>query len=727
MIYGVLLMKNLLGLLSLTGTLILTSCGKEAVIPYTFPSEFPVSDRYQVSVNRTPITPLQTERGAILNFGMSGPVHIQVQLKDAPEEVVIRPLSAGIKATIDGDTFSFELPRPLNLSVEVDGDLEDPLLVFANPDLPAPPSRSDPKVTYFEAGKIHQAGEIFLQSGETLYLEPGAVVQADVRAIGAENISIRGGGILHAGHRKHKINMVVLRECRDASIEDILVLDSLGWTIQLSGSENIRLSNTRVIGWRANCDGLDIEYSRGVTADRCFWRTYDDCIAVKALHPPGEKNIPFEEMINPETMGRQTAQPVPGDVIGDITITNSILWADAAQAFEIGFELRVDRIRGIIFRDCDIIHARGGAAFSIHNGDRALIDDILLDNVRVENVNRLIDFHVGLSIYSADCPEPYRRTSSKRQPPPHRPEQAHNPWQWYVPQGDDLARYEANRGTVRNVIVRNMKVLTPPKKPSILQGYSENKPLSSITFEGLTIAGETITSADQLDLYQNHVRNLSFIPLRDKAVGFDPVIKTMEGWTVHIDPQLLPGGAQEETGNRALAMLRNHLERIAILLPPRQLEQIRTCEIWIEHQHPELRSMQYHPDADWLIERGYDARLAKKVHITRADQLFSRDQLLKHPAVILHELAHAYHDLILGFDHPGILDAYRQAMDGGRYEKVLLYNGERVRHYAATDHKEYFAEATESFLYRNDFYPFTAAELKEHDPTAHRLMQQIWE
>ena len=65
--------------------------------------------------------------------------------------------------------------------------------------------------------------------------------------------------------------------------------------------------------------------------------------------------------------------------------------------------------------------------------------------------------------------------------------------------------------------------------------------------------------------------------------------------------------------------------------------------------------------------------------------------MLKHPAVILHELAHGYHDQILGFEHPAIIAAYEQAREAGSYANVLLYSGERVSHYALTDHKEYFA------------------------------------
>ena len=73
-----------------------------------------------------------------------------------------------------------------------------------------------------------------------------------------------------------------------------------------------------------------------------------------------------------------------------------------------------------------------------------------------------------------------------------------------------------------------------------------------------------------------------------------------------------------------------------------------------------------------------------------------------------------------------IIEAYKKAMAASLYDKVLLYTGRQVRHYAATDHKEYFAEGAESFFYRNDFYPFVAAELEKHDPVLYNLLVEIW-
>lgn len=199
----------------------------------------------------------------------------------------------------------------------------------------------------------------------------------------------------------------------------------------------------------------------------------------------------------------------------------------------------------------------------------------------------------------------------------------------------------------------------------------------------------------------------------------------MHGWTVIVDNKLAEAPAGSP-GARSLSMLANHLERVAILLPEDKLSAIRKLKIFIQESHPEMKTMGYHPDENWLTERGYDPRLAKMVHIPRAETLIARDQMLKHPAVILHELAHSYHDQVLGFDNPVILEAYQEAMKKGIYEKSLLFNGQTVKHYGATNHKEYFAESTEAYFYHNDFYPFTRAELRLHDPAGFALMEKIW-
>ena len=47
---------------------------------------------------------------------------------------------------------------------------------------------------------------------------------------------------------------------------------------------------------------------------------------------------------------------------------------------------------------------------------------------------------------------------------------------------------------------------------------------------------------------------------------------------------------------------------------------------------------------------------------------------------------------------------------------MLFVAGGKVRHYALTDHKEFFAEMSESYFGSNDFFPFNRAELMTAEP-----------
>lgn len=51
-------------------------------------------------------------------------------------------------------------------------------------------------------------------------------------------------------------------------------------------------------------------------------------------------------------------------------------------------------------------------------------------------------------------------------------------------------------------------------------------------------------------------------------------------------------------------------------------------------------------------------------------------------------------------------------------------------HYAATNHKEYFAECSEAYFstrrFRNDYFPYINAELRGYDPVAYAMCESIW-
>ena len=73
---------------------------------------------------------------------------------------------------------------------------------------------------------------------------------------------------------------------------------------------------------------------------------------------------------------------------------------------------------------------------------------------------------------------------------------------------------------------------------------------------------------------------------------------------------------------------------------------------------------------------------------------------------------------------------YDKAKAGGGYESVERQDSEgrkRLdRAYALTNPMEYFAETTEAFFCRNDFFPFTNEELRKHDPVMFELLGRLW-
>jgi arylsulfatase A-like enzyme len=201
--------------------------------------------------------------------------------------------------------------------------------------------------------------------------------------------------------------------------------------------------------------------------------------------------------------------------------------------------------------------------------------------------------------------------------------------------------------------------------------------------------------------------------------------RKLEGWTIRVDDRLLKG-PDEALGTRALRFLENKLSDITIVVPEDKLKKLQSVVIVLDLTHGNLRSMQYHPSAGWLKANGYSTDLEKCVHIPRAADLPTKRNINEQPWVILHELAHAYHDQVLNFEEPRIKEAYEKYKKSGRGEKVLLYDGRRVKHYALTNQMEFFAEMTEAYFGVNDFFPFNRAEMKEAEPEIYELLTNVW-
>ncbi|HEX8486818.1 hypothetical protein [Sphingomonas sp.] len=190
-------------------------------------------------------------------------------------------------------------------------------------------------------------------------------------------------------------------------------------------------------------------------------------------------------------------------------------------------------------------------------------------------------------------------------------------------------------------------------------------------------------------------------------------------WHVLIDQALDPAA---EPARTALATVARMLEEAEAVLPPAALLRVRTAPIFL-HDHAGPGGM-FHRDPNWLITHGRSVEMVDGMELSDAG--FFIETAKVQPGAILHELAHAYHARLPEKDRAEIDRVYRRMMDSGRYRKVARGDGSITDAYARTNAAEYFAELSEAYFSRNDFFPFTRSELVAYDPDGERLIAELW-
>jgi hypothetical protein len=461
------------------------------VVTYPAPDGADQADDFVVKVDGKEIFIYDSKVAAFAYFSFGGKVTVSVIPNGDVDKVDIRPKSHGIVHSIRGRAVDFQLDRPCNLSVEMNGDIKRPLFLFANPLEKNPPKPGDENVRYFEGGGIHEAGEINVGTGQTVYIAGGAIVRGRIRAEKAENARVIGRGILDGSHRDYKTQMVKLSECSNVELNGIIVLNSFGWTVVPVKSDDVRIANVKIVGWRDNDDGVDIVGCRNLTIESCFLRTKDDCIAVKAS--PGY----FKE-------GESGLRNVKG-----VRVIDSVLWnAEWGNAMEIGFELQTNSISDILFRNCDIIHVERGGTFTIHNGDFATVENIRFEDIRIEDSrDKLIELRIGLSIYSGDCPWELHRKNPKRRRTPSG--------QWVSLKEDKVKEYAGHRGHIRNIHFKNIAVTGTRLPKSYLIGYDDAHSVENVAVENLHFNGKTILNAEAGNFTIDQAKNVRFVESGD--------------------------------------------------------------------------------------------------------------------------------------------------------------------------------------------------------------------
>jgi len=366
-----------------------------------------------------------------------GPVHFEIECRRPFEELVIRPLSAGVCWQYEDGKIVFEIAKPQKLSLEFDKNLHDPLFLFVSPMETYIPDKEDPLVHWFESGKVYNIGLLELHSNETVYIEDGALVYGTIMAKDADHIRICGRGVLtdYKENPKGFGNRAIwLKHCTNVVVEGITMFYTQWprWQLVPDACKHVMIDDVNIITHAPSADGIDVVSCEHVRISNCFVKANDDCIVVKAC-ARDENGVP-------ERLGSK-----------DVVSEKCVLWsATHGDGVDVGFELICDEVCDIVFRDLDIIHCehegyQAGTAMGIHNSDDAYTHDILFEDIRIEDAQqKLIDVKVVKAIWSTT----------------------------------------ETRGRIRGVTFRNIQVVDGEMPASIIRGYESGESIFRIEYQG---------------------------------------------------------------------------------------------------------------------------------------------------------------------------------------------------------------------------------------------------
>ena len=429
-----------------------------------------------------PVSPV-----SFCSFDHEGEVEVEVRFLDGLRQagldtstVVVRPLAHGLQPRVKDGRIRFRLRRPCQLSIEPGGSLRHPLHLFANPlekDVPAP---NDPKVRYYGPG-YHEASEIDLLSGETVYIAGGAVVSLKPQPAdklpaanrhqnygvdtwwapglfgshSKKQVTVRGRGILcgrkalEQGQRGHLLRAEFVE---DLAVEGIILREAAVWSMYVTNCKRVRISNVKIIGHYVNNDGIPIGGTSDALVEDCFTHNADDSLQVKVWIP--QRNVTFR---------------------------NCVVWNDIGGSLGLMHECGA-AIENVLFENCTVIHSTDDSSVCPVAGLKLTgpgsarnfrFENIVIEDVQgprrpaLKVINNWDDWHLD---YPTKPGSPYELLN-----PPKRDQPS---------------------GAIRDVLFRNVRVLQCRNTDVVLIAESPESPIENVTFDNVVIAGKRLVPGD---------------------------------------------------------------------------------------------------------------------------------------------------------------------------------------------------------------------------------------
>ena len=249
----------------------------------------------------------------------------------------------------------------------------------------------------------------------------------------AENVRIIGRGILD-----HPVRGIEVTDSKNILIDGITVVNPDHYTVFGGGSTGITIKNLKSFSCKGWSDGIDMMCCRQVLINNVFMRNSDDCIAL------------YNHRWN--WWGGSS----------DITVQNSILWADVAHPINIGGHGDPDSptgevIENLTFRNIDILeHDEDDPIYqgcmTVDCGDKNQVRNVLFEDIRVENIQEGRLFYVKVRFNE---------------------------------------KYDKQPGSgIEGITFRNITYTGVGENPSLIQGLDKERTVQNVTFENVVINGE---------------------------------------------------------------------------------------------------------------------------------------------------------------------------------------------------------------------------------------------
>lgn len=363
------------------------------------------------------------------------------------ESLRIRPRRHNIDIVHQTGQVQFKLAPAQKLVLEVAG--QRPLILFALPVENDKPSIHDPSVIYFGPGE-HVPGEIRMKTGQQLYLAAGARVRGTVYALEAENLVIRGRGVLDARGLTTlaKRNSGILFErCKNITVQGIQLRTGDWWQALFLLCDNVYIEHLHTLSFGRNNDGVDVDGVSNLVVVDSFIGCGDDGFGWHALDA-----VSFGE---PPTRNCRAER--------------CVIWNEhAGNGLRIGASMETQVFEDVVFRDIDVLQAVNNAIMSDHS-DWAHVRNVFFDRFDNDTLKPLANIAIAKTRYS------------------------------------NLTGYRDRRGNISSVLFRNVRTSGGGVQ---LRGAGPKHKIVGVTFEGCLRQGRPFAPTDvKLGPY---VEDLSF-------------------------------------------------------------------------------------------------------------------------------------------------------------------------------------------------------------------------